>query len=273
VSAAKSPPPEHPLFILGDVHGQYDVMRELLRGAGLIDDADQWSGGKATLWFMGDFFDRGPDGISSVDLVMRLQHEAAAAGGAVHSILGNHDVMILAAHRFGPDAGDGWGDQFWCDWELNGGQLDDLRRLTPRHVRWITGLPMLAKIGNLLLAHADAIFYLDYGDNIESINRAGGDILDGDGPASWDMLLDQFTQRRAFSGNSAAGAERLNGFLAKFGASRLIHGHTPIPLATGTPARQVKSPHLYADGKCVNVDAGLFLGSPGFVFRVPSEWL
>jgi hypothetical protein len=263
----------HPLYVMGDVHGQFDVMRELLCSAGLIDETDRWSGGQSTLWFMGDFFDRGPDGISTVDMIMRLQREAAAAGGAIHSILGNHDVLILAAHRFGPDAGGVWGDQFWGDWVMNGGQLDDLRRLTPRHVRWISALPMLAKVGNLLLAHADAVFYLEYGDNIESINRAGGDILDSDGQASWDMLLGQFTQRRAFSGGSAAGAQRLGAFLEKFGASRLIHGHTPIPLVTDTPARQVKSPHHYADGKCVNVDAGLFMGSPGFVFRVPDEWI
>src|SRR5207245_2508221 len=139
-------------------HGQFEVMRGLLRGAGLTDDADHWAAGAATLWFMGDFFDRGPDGVAAVDLAMRLQTEAAAAGGAVHSILGNHDILILSAQRFGPDAGDGFGDQFWADWMLNGGQLHDLRRLTRKHVRWLSNLPLMAKVGNVLLAHADSTF-------------------------------------------------------------------------------------------------------------------
>jgi hypothetical protein len=39
--------------------------------------------------------DRGPDSRAALDLLMRLQGEAAAQGGRVHVVLGNHEVMNL----------------------------------------------------------------------------------------------------------------------------------------------------------------------------------
>ena len=65
-----------PVYIIGDIHGQYQQLLGLLRGAGLVDERLDWAGGAALLWFIGDFFDRGPCGVAAVDLVMRLQAQA-----------------------------------------------------------------------------------------------------------------------------------------------------------------------------------------------------
>ncbi len=80
---------------IGDVHGSYEPLVELLRAAGLIDEALAWSGGKAHLVMLGDLVDRGPKEREVLDLVMRLEREAAKAGGQVHVLLGNHEVMSL----------------------------------------------------------------------------------------------------------------------------------------------------------------------------------
>ena len=61
------------LHIIGDIHGQYTKLIDLLQGAGLIDETLIWTGGEANLIFIGDFFDRGAGAIPTVDLVMRLQ--------------------------------------------------------------------------------------------------------------------------------------------------------------------------------------------------------
>jgi hypothetical protein len=45
---------------------------------------------------LGDLLDRGPESRKALDLLMRLEGEAAAAGGAVHVLLGNHEVMNIA---------------------------------------------------------------------------------------------------------------------------------------------------------------------------------
>src|SRR4051794_11042685 len=87
-------------YVIGDIHGHLVKLLTLLEEAKLVDAAHHWSGGDAHVWFMGDFFDRGPQGVGVVDLIMRLQNQAAAAGGEIHSLLGNHEVLLLCVHRF-----------------------------------------------------------------------------------------------------------------------------------------------------------------------------
>jgi hypothetical protein len=80
---------------IGDVHGAYEPLVELLRASGLIDEKLAWSGGKAHLVMLGDMVDRGPQEREVLDLIMRLEREAPKAGGQVHVLLGNHEVMSL----------------------------------------------------------------------------------------------------------------------------------------------------------------------------------
>ena len=44
---------------------------------------------------LGDLLDRGDDSRKVMDLLMRLQPEALAAGGQLHVVLGNHEAMNL----------------------------------------------------------------------------------------------------------------------------------------------------------------------------------
>ena len=113
---------------IGDVHGQYDALSRLLRDAHLVDAHGHWAGGTEQLWFAGDFCDRGPDGVGVLDLVMRLQTEAAAVGGHVGAVLGNHDVVVLGVRRWG-DLSSGLYGSFRAAWLANGGQEHDLMRL------------------------------------------------------------------------------------------------------------------------------------------------
>ena len=87
------------IVVLGDVHGSYGKMVRLLVGTGLIDDRLAWMGGDQHLILCGDLTDRGTNDRAVMDLARRLQEEAAAAGGKVHVVLGNHDVMNLTRDR------------------------------------------------------------------------------------------------------------------------------------------------------------------------------
>jgi hypothetical protein len=80
---------------VGDVHGAYDRFTAILRSAGVIDRRDRWSGGRTRLVQTGDVLDRGSDSRRVVDLLRRLEREAASAGGRVHALLGNHEFMRL----------------------------------------------------------------------------------------------------------------------------------------------------------------------------------
>jgi hypothetical protein len=79
----------------GDVHGAYDDWVKLLRELGVIDGALNWSGGDTHLVSLGDLVDRGPGSRAVVELMMKLDRQAEQAGGAVHMVLGNHEVMVL----------------------------------------------------------------------------------------------------------------------------------------------------------------------------------
>ncbi len=81
---------------IGDVHGAYDPFVAILRAAGLITTRDRWSGGRAVLVQTGDLVDRGKDSRKVIELVRRLEREAAAAGGQVIALTGNHEFMRLA---------------------------------------------------------------------------------------------------------------------------------------------------------------------------------
>jgi hypothetical protein len=83
------------IVAFGDVHGAYDEFVENLLAAGLIDKQLRWTGGKTHLVQTGDILDRGPHGRKVMDLLMTLEDQAKKAGGRVHSLIGNHEVMNL----------------------------------------------------------------------------------------------------------------------------------------------------------------------------------
>ena len=56
--------------------------------------------------------------------------------------------------------------------------------------------------------------------------------------------------------------------LAAFGASRVIHGHTPIAFVLDEDPAEITAPLVYAGGRALNVDHCLFAGGPGFVVEL-----
>ena len=83
------------IIAIGDVHGAYDRFVEILQTAALIDNRQRWIGGRAHLVQLGDVVDRGPDSRKALELLQRLEGEAASAGGAVHALLGNHEIARM----------------------------------------------------------------------------------------------------------------------------------------------------------------------------------
>jgi hypothetical protein len=80
---------------IADIHGAYDAAVAAMKAADVIDDELAWQAGDAHLVIVGDILDRGPDSRAAMDLLMRLEAEAAASGGMVHVLIGNHEAMNL----------------------------------------------------------------------------------------------------------------------------------------------------------------------------------
>ncbi len=258
-----------PVHLIGDVHGQLKKLLKLLQDTGLINEKHSWTGRDAILWFLGDFVDRGPDGISVLDLVMRLQNEAMAAGGQVASLLGNHEALLLAAYRFGRRS-TGLGSNFLSRWKQNGGHRKDIAGLTRQHLDWMAQLPAMARVGDYLLIHADAPLYLNFGNTVDEVNAAFLKILSRSDALDWEEMLEAFARRGAFM-NDLQGDAFAGRFLKQFGGRQLIHGHTPISSALRCPPKNVTKPWVYANGQCVNIDGGMFLGGPGFVYQLSND--
>ena len=97
------------LVAVGDLHGDLAATRRVLRLVGAVDEDDRWVGGDLTVVQVGDQTDRGPDERAVLDLLHRLEGEAAAAGGQLVVLHGNHELMNVAFDfRYVP--ANGWTD-------------------------------------------------------------------------------------------------------------------------------------------------------------------
>lgn len=83
------------IVALSDMHGQYALSRKLLLNNKIIDHKNNWLLGKDHLVITGDVFDRGDKVTEILWLLYDLEQQAEKAGGKVHLLLGNHEVMIL----------------------------------------------------------------------------------------------------------------------------------------------------------------------------------
>lgn len=254
-------------YLIGDLHGHYRDYERLLVTEGLCDENLNWTGGTSNLWLMGDFFDRGASGLRCLDVTMRLQKEAAEAGGEVNSLLGNHELMILCAYRF-RDATHTDGLSVYDHWLRWGGIETDFRGLTDRHAEWISQLPAMVRLDDVLMIHADAMLYVNFGLDVDSVNDGFRELMRSDDLPKWMSALSSFSEHMAFSGLDITGSKRAEQLLSLYGGNLLVHGHTPIPYARQIDAETVTEAWSYAGGRCLNVDGGMYMGSPGFVHKL-----
>jgi hypothetical protein len=259
--------------VIGDIHGCIAKLEQLLKRSSLVDNDFNWIAGKSILVFVGDYTDRGEDGIAVIERVMHLERKAEKQGGQVFSLIGNHDILLLGAHRFGNtpvpnERPSGVGASLLEQWLTNaGGQRHDLERLEPHHVRWLQTRPAMLRLGKYLFAHADMTMYLEYGHSVAKVNQTIQEILGSQDILAFDRPDELFaTRRSAFIGKE--GEIKARDFLAVYGGECLVHGHTPIAEVTGQDPKDVSGALEYAGGLCINVDHGLYLGGEGFCLQI-----
>lgn len=81
------------IVAIGDLHGDHAAFRAIVEAAGLVGPDGAWIGGETILVQTGDVPDRGPDSLLIIRDLMRLRDEAAASGGQVIALIGNHEAM------------------------------------------------------------------------------------------------------------------------------------------------------------------------------------
>lgn len=134
------------LFI-SDIEGEFANFRSILIASKVIDEQYNWSYGTGSLVIAGDLFDRGKDVVPELWLLYKLEDEAKAAGGSVHTLLGNHDIMNLSGdHRYTE------AKYFKNAWLLK----RDVTTLFGKDTelgRWLRSKNIIEKIGDILVLH------------------------------------------------------------------------------------------------------------------------
>ncbi len=134
---------------VSDVHGDFPRFREILLASGVMDDSFSWTWGDGHLVVLGDIMDRGPAVTECLWLVYLLGSAGAErAGGAVHFVLGNHELMVLTGdlryvHERYLDGISG----------VTGMDCDDLFGPDMELGRWVRSRPAVVRMGDVLFVH------------------------------------------------------------------------------------------------------------------------
>jgi hypothetical protein len=135
------------MLILSDIEGNFKGFTMILRGAGVIDTAFNWSFGNGHLVLNGDFFDRGLNVNQTLWLIYKLEQQAALAGGKVHFILGNHEIMNLTGkHKYVRN-------QYLKNADTLKFDYDEWYTPKTELGRWLRTKNVIEKIGNMLFTH------------------------------------------------------------------------------------------------------------------------
>ena len=202
-------PLDRKIIVLGEVQGAANTVATFLEHLDLIDSEHHWTGSDTILIQAGDLVDDGEHVRAALDLFMGLQDEAAAAGGEVIVLMGNHealnildelrDVNPLAYQSFaGPDSEnrrrqvwEAWstwrtqraeavGETFAADSEVEAewyaahppGWVEYVESMGPEGVygAWLRSLPVAVEINDILFVHGGVNLEIE-DRNVASINR------------------------------------------------------------------------------------------------------
>jgi len=141
-------PQNSTIFVMGDVHGDYDGMIELLKKGNVIDEKLNWKFETGQLVFLGDIVDRGDHVTECLWLIYKLELQARKKGGHVHYLLGNHEIMIMTKdYRYLADKYYYMNDQIHMDFSEHYDQ-------TSFFGKWLSSKNIIVKIGPYLFLHA-----------------------------------------------------------------------------------------------------------------------
>ncbi len=144
-------------FVLSDIHGCATTLRHMVESIINLTKQD-------SLYFLGDYIDRGPDSKGVIDYILELKEK----GHNVRCLLGNHEDMLLQSFS------DNTYERMWL---INGGDtslksfgVSTIHELDEKYISFFKELELYIELENYILVHAGLDFK---SDNIYS----GKDVL------------------------------------------------------------------------------------------------
>lgn len=154
------------IAILSDIHGQHDLFIDLMKAHKIIDEEGNWDYADGHFVLVGDVFDRGDKVTETLWFLYKLEQQAAKAGGKVHFLLGNHEIMVLKGDlRY-------ISDKYIKVSEKMGIAYDELFSDNTLIGQWLRTKPVAISINKIAFSHAG--FSPEFANrkfNIELTNR------------------------------------------------------------------------------------------------------
>ncbi|TDI37790.1 MAG: tetratricopeptide repeat protein [Acidobacteria bacterium] len=252
------------IVAIGDVHGAFDIFVANLKATGLVDDELDWIGGETHLVQTGDVVDRGPDSRKVLDLLMKLEPQAEAAGGKVHALIGNHEFYnVVGALGYVSEAEvkafDGARDhalrRFRDVKNLPRGLLAHREAYSAEGVygQWLRRNNAVVRIGDLLFVHGGVTPEI-VGLGLAEINRRVRADLDTENwPESFSLSDEGPLMSRRFSDQIPDSwvegvRDELRSVLAALGVRTMVMAHT-VTYGLIEPR---------FDGAAILIDTGMF---------------
>ena len=267
-------PPSN-IFAVSDPHAHYQRLTHVLMKAELMginyirgQTIPDWRGGYAVLVVTGDLIDKNPTGsLQVINLLRKLQTDAALIGGRVIVTMGNHEAEFLA------------------DW--NGGKTANFRDeltaagLNPQSVancqgdlgQWLCNLPLAARVNDWFFAHAGytkgrtisqlnsdiARSFNDERENgfkapeITGKNSILNADLDNDGPGDRPWFKD--------GKKGTIPEEVLRRYTAALGVRHIVQGHKPGKVDFKNGLERSRGEMFHAYGLLFLIDADMGEGT------------
>jgi hypothetical protein len=253
------------MFFVSDIEGEFGAFRSLLIHNGVIDSSYRWIFGEGHLVICGDLFDRGKEVVQELWLLYKLEDEARAAGGYVHTILGNHDIMNLSGDTRYVQA------FYFADATLMGKKYPDLYSKQTELGRWLRTKNIVERVGEYLCLHAGISPVINAkGLFVQDINETCRPFYD---QGQNDHLLDSLGLYPFFDENSPfwyrgyfleprASLAAVDSTLTIYHAIKIIVGHTIL-----TP-----NPAMYYSGKVIAIDVNEHEGQCAGVLYLDKKW-
>ncbi|WP_276089311.1 metallophosphoesterase [Pedobacter sp. JY14-1] len=223
------------LFALSDIEGNFDKFRMLLQNNKIIDADYNWIFDNGHLVFSGDMFDRGEQVTECLWLIYSLEEKAKAAGGQVHFVLGNHEIMNLQGD-FRYVQG-----KYKHSAEVMGKSLMQLYAKDTELGKWLRTKNVAEKVGDLLFAHGGFSSKINQSAlSIADINKLARPYYDrnlGDGKfpdENTNLVMSEsfgpFWYRGYYVDENMQDKVKpvVDSLLTKYNAKHIITGHTII---------------------------------------------
>jgi hypothetical protein len=233
------------LLAISDIEGNFAAFRKLLMAGGVIDKDFNWTFGNGHLVLTGDFVDRGDQVTEVLWLIYSLEDKAKAAGGYVHYILGNHEVMNLS------------GDLRYVSHKYRQNQallkekFETLYGKNSELGRWLISKNMIEKIGDILFTHGGISADVNQLQlSLHDINKMARPYYTDttyDYPAPVHIFFDEtgpLWYRGYFGGKKKATPQTVDSTLTLFNARNITVGHSIV----------ADTISLWFDGKVINID-------------------